>query len=129
MTNHGTDVGWSCYWGGRVSEVENLGWISWLLIPAKQLSTLVSLACMHDWGDARSPFHDKNSYFLEKDYYDISIIIELIILSYASWVNILAARARWLLRWEVLIAAVVATRVVVLEVNLQFGTLQSRGRG
>jgi hypothetical protein len=24
-TNHGTDVGWSCYRGGRISEVENLG--------------------------------------------------------------------------------------------------------
>jgi hypothetical protein len=25
MTNHGTDVGWSCYRGGHISEVENLG--------------------------------------------------------------------------------------------------------
>jgi hypothetical protein len=24
-TNHGTDVGWSCYRGGRVNEVENMG--------------------------------------------------------------------------------------------------------
>jgi hypothetical protein len=28
------------------------GWISWLHIPAKKLRTVVSLACMHDWGDA-----------------------------------------------------------------------------
>jgi hypothetical protein len=35
--------------------------------PPKKLRTVVSLAFMHDWGDARSPFHDKNSYFLEKD--------------------------------------------------------------
>jgi hypothetical protein len=25
MTNHGTNVGWSCYRGGRVNEDENLG--------------------------------------------------------------------------------------------------------
>jgi hypothetical protein len=67
MTNHGTNVGWSCYRGGHVSEVENLG----VNFPPKKLHT-VSLACMHDLGDARSPFHDKNSYFLEKDDSDIS---------------------------------------------------------
>jgi hypothetical protein len=39
MTNHGTDVGWSCYRGGRVSEDENL-WVNFL--PKKLL------ACMHD---------------------------------------------------------------------------------
>jgi hypothetical protein len=56
----------------------------WGEFPAKEMHTIVSLACMHDWGDARSPFHDKNSYFLEKDYSDISIIIEFIILSWGK---------------------------------------------
>jgi hypothetical protein len=44
-------------------------WKSGGEFPTKKLRTVVSLACfsMHDWGDARSPFHDKNSYFLEKD--------------------------------------------------------------
>jgi hypothetical protein len=63
MTNHGTDVGWSCYRGGRACEVENLG----VNFPPKKMRT-VSLACMRDSGDARSHFHDKNSCFLEKDY-------------------------------------------------------------
>jgi hypothetical protein len=36
---------------GRVSEVENLV----VNFPQKKLRTVVSLACMHDWGDARSP--------------------------------------------------------------------------
>jgi hypothetical protein len=76
-TNHGTDVGWSCYRGDHVSEVENLG----VNFPQKK----TALACRHDLGDERSPFHDKNSYFLEKD--DLIrglIIIEFIIL---SWVQ------------------------------------------
>jgi hypothetical protein len=45
-TNHGTDVGWSCYRSGRVGEVENLG----VNLPQKKLHTVVSLACMRDWG-------------------------------------------------------------------------------
>jgi hypothetical protein len=50
-TNHGTDVGWSR-----------------------------SIACLNAWLKwCMKPFHDKNSYFLEKDY--SSIIIEFIILS------------------------------------------------
>jgi hypothetical protein len=44
-TNHGTDVRWLCYRGGRVSEVENLGVGEF---PAKKLSTVVSFDCMHD---------------------------------------------------------------------------------
>jgi hypothetical protein len=43
MTNHGTDVGWSCYRGGRVGEVENLG-VNFLLITAYR-----SIACLHAW--------------------------------------------------------------------------------
>jgi hypothetical protein len=57
------------------------GWIS--------PHTVVSLACIHDWSDVWSPFHDKNSYFLEKDDSDISIIIKFIIL---SWVCILGTK-------------------------------------
>jgi hypothetical protein len=55
MTNHGTDVGRSCYRGGRVSEVEN--------------RTIVSLACMIE------VMHE--ALFMTK----IVIIIESIILS------------------------------------------------
>jgi hypothetical protein len=73
--------GWSHQWS----------WKSGGEFPAKKLRTVVSLACVHDWGDAQSPFHDKNSYFLEKDDSDISIILEFIIL---SWVNL---NASWVL--------------------------------
>jgi hypothetical protein len=70
----GRVTGWSRQWS----------WKSGGGFPAKKLRTVVSLACMHDWGDARNPFHDKNSYFLEKDDSDISITIVGIIL---SWVK------------------------------------------
>jgi hypothetical protein len=82
-TNHGTDVVTSV-------KLKIWGWISRLHIPAKKLCTVVSLVCMHDWGDARSPTHDKNSYFLEKDYSDsdISINKELIILSSVMYLGL-----------------------------------------
>jgi hypothetical protein len=44
-THMGPRVGWSCYGGDRISEVENLG----VNFPPKNC-TVVSLACMHDWG-------------------------------------------------------------------------------
>jgi hypothetical protein len=43
------------------------------IFPPKKMRTVESLACMHDWGDSRSPFHDKNSYFLEKDYSNVQV--------------------------------------------------------
>jgi hypothetical protein len=44
-TNHGTDVGWSCYGGGRVNEVENLG-VNFL--PTKYGKTAYRIACLHE---------------------------------------------------------------------------------
>jgi hypothetical protein len=45
MTNHGTDVGWSWYQGGRVSEVESLG----VNFPPKTAYRTCSIACLHAW--------------------------------------------------------------------------------
>jgi hypothetical protein len=65
-TNHGTDVGWSGYRGGRVGEVENLGvnfMITYDYLPA------CTIEVMHE------------ALFMTRTKITLSIIIELIILS------------------------------------------------
>jgi hypothetical protein len=51
---------------GVVTQGENLG----VNFPPKNCiqsgHSVVSLACMHDWGDRHEILHDKNSYFLWK---------------------------------------------------------------
>jgi hypothetical protein len=75
-TNHETDVGWLCYRGGRVSEVENLG----VNLPQKNCVPY-SIACLHHGGICSMPacmievMHEEQFNFLEKDYSDIISII------------------------------------------------------
>jgi hypothetical protein len=45
-TNHGTDVGWSC-WGGCISEVENLGVNFMITTYSRQKTTVRSIARWH----------------------------------------------------------------------------------
>jgi hypothetical protein len=69
--------GWSCYRDGRVGEVENLG----VNFPPKKLCTVVSLACMHDWGDAWS-LSLQEQLLLGKNYSDINIMNRVMYFAY-----------------------------------------------